>query len=129
MDKNQAKISDVDIEQYELLVLLLRAMYDEIKELSKKKPDGSLNKFKVGKINRILLPLKELMKNEPVLQFLDVLDEETPPFNSDAVLVLREYIQATKMFSDKYTHQVSGSFDFDINTKSEWNRSENNDLS
>jgi len=129
MDKNQAKISDVDIEQYELLVPLLRAMYDEIKELSKKKPDGSLNKFKVGKINRILLPLKELMKNEPVLQFLDVLDEETPPFNSDAVLVLREYIQATKMFSDKYTHQVSGSFDFDINTKSEWNRSEDNNLS
>jgi len=126
MGKNLAIVSNAEIEQYELLVPLLRAMYDEIKELSKKKPDGSLNKFKVDKINRILLPLKERMKNEPVCQYLDVLDEETPPFNSDAVLVLREYSQASRMFSDKYKHDVSEGFDFDmkLSTTREWNRSE-----
>ena len=122
MSSNKAKITNKNIEQYELLVPLLHSTYGEIKELSKKKPDGSLNEFKVKKINRILKPLNELMQSEPIHQYLDIIDEETLPFNSDVVLVLREYIEAARLFSEKYTHVVGSSFDFDINTTSEWNR-------
>ena len=126
MSENRPVISNADIEQYELLVPLLRSAYNEIKELSKKKPDGLLNKFKVDKINKVLIPLKKLTESEPIHTFLDLLDSESLPSNSDAILVLSEYIEAMRLFSDKYKHDVSEGFDMGMNLSfsSEWNRND-----
>ncbi|MBK7868709.1 MAG: hypothetical protein IPJ75_17890 [Ignavibacteriales bacterium] len=42
------------VEQFEILFPLLNSVYDEIKEMSKKQPDGKLNEKKVNMINKIL---------------------------------------------------------------------------
>ena len=96
-------ISKKSVEQYELLTPLLESTYREMSELSKKKPDTLLNTYKIKMINRILEPLKELLKNETIIQYLDILDTDDLPSNSDVVIILSQYIEAKKMFRDKYS--------------------------
>jgi len=88
--------------KHELLSPMLDSVYNEIKELSKKKQDESLNKLKVKMINKILEQLKELLEEEPTVQFLDPLDDETLPTNSDAVLILAQFQAAMRQFKTKY---------------------------
>ena len=57
-------ITQEAVNQYELLNPLLIGIYKELQELSKKKPDTPLNSFKVKSVNRILEPIKELLKEE-----------------------------------------------------------------
>jgi len=89
-------------EQYYLLTPLLQSTYREMSELSKKKPESPLNMYKVKMINRILVPLKELLKNETVADYLDVLDTDDLPTNSDVVLIMSQYNKAVDMFYEKY---------------------------
>ena len=90
------------VNQYELLNPLLTGIYKEMQDLSKKKPDSLLNAFKVKAINRILEPIKEMLKMENTHAFLDVLDIDEMPTNSDVVLVLNQYMNAMKIFYEKY---------------------------
>ena len=64
-------------------------MYDEISILSKKKPDGPINKFKLKLINSLLKQANELM-GEHYLPFDDFneFDEDDIPSASDVVLIL-----------------------------------------
>ena len=82
------KISQDAVTQYGLLFPLLTGIYKEMQELSKKKPDTPLNRFKVKSINRILEPSKELLKEENMYPFLDILDVDDIPTNSDVILIL-----------------------------------------
>lgn len=95
-------ITQSDVDQYELLFPMLHALYKEIQELSKKKPDSPLNPYKVKAINRVLEPLKELFKNESTYDFLDILDTEILPTNSDVVLILPQYQKALELFRTRY---------------------------
>ena len=62
-------------EQFDLLSGMLTRLAAEIETLSKKQPDGLVNRFKVEQINRVLRPLREIMKNEPSSVFLDLVAE------------------------------------------------------
>jgi len=88
--------------KHEMLSPILDSVYDEIKELSKKKQDDTLNRLKVKMINRILEQVKEVLAEEPTVQFLDLLDDETLPTNSDAVLILAQFQTAMTQFETKY---------------------------
>lgn len=94
--------SEADVDSFEMLYPMLQSDLREIRELSKKKQDQPLNKFKVDKINKKLTLIKEILKNEESIKFLDLLDSETLPTNSDTVLVLTEYIQAMMRFKERY---------------------------
>jgi hypothetical protein len=94
--------SQKHINEHSILSPYLRSTYAEIRELSKKKPDLLLNKTKVKMINRILERAKAVYSNEPGNEFLDLLDEDSLPSNSDAVLVLSNHIAADKIFADSY---------------------------
>src|SRR6056297_1684183 len=96
------RITQDEVTKYELLVPLIKGIYNEMKELSKKKPDTPLNNFKVKSINRILKPANELLKNEETYKFLDILDIDDIPTNSDVVLILNQYIRSINIFHDKY---------------------------
>lgn len=96
------KTTQEAVNQYELLNPLLMGIYEEMQELSKKKPDSPLNTFKVKSINRTIEPIKELLKEENTYSFLDVFDIDDIPTNSDTVLVLNQYIKAMGMFYEKY---------------------------
>ena len=90
------------VNRYELLNPLLLGVYKELQELSKKKPDTPLNNFKIKSVNRILEPIRELLKEEDVYTFLDILDMDDVPTNSDVVLILSQYIESMNIFHSKY---------------------------
>lgn len=101
-----------DIEKYELLKDILLSQKKEFDILSKKKADGQLNSMKIKIANRVLEPLKELFKHEEVYQFLDTINEDDLPTNSDVVLILSQYETAVIEFKNKYyvKDEYSGMF-------------------
>jgi hypothetical protein len=94
--------TEKNIEDYELLKDMLHAQRHEFNLLSNKKSDGQLNKMKIKMVNRVLEPLKELLKNEPSYKFLDILNEDDMPTNSDIVLIISQYEKAMDNFKNKY---------------------------
>lgn len=78
-------------EEFDMLFPILDSVFNEIKELSKKKQDGALNQVKVKMTNRILSKVKTILKDDPTVEFLDLLDEVTLPTNSDAVLMIAQF--------------------------------------
>lgn len=100
--------SNSNIEKFEMLDKLVDSIYLEMKEFSKKKPDEPLNKFKVKSVNRVLEQVKDILTNEPTLEFLDLLDDETLPSNSDSILILGQFMAAMKQFHSKYWQREPG---------------------
>jgi hypothetical protein len=98
--------------RHDSLMPLLEAMYREFKELSKKKPDGALNKKKVDLVNRLLKDILTILEDEPNRPYLDLLDEEDLPQNSDVLLMLSQFEAAMRAFHDRYWYYDS--------TESEW---------
>lgn len=99
-----------DREEFDLLSGMLTRLASEITDLSKKQPDGLLNAFKVGQLNRVLRPLKEIMKNEPSAVFLDLVIEPDSEAKtdksrntySDAALILSQFREACGEYKSKY---------------------------
>lgn len=100
--KNNWLPTEKDIEDYSLLKDMLTAQKREFDLLSNKKSDGPLNKMKIKMVNRVLEPLNELLKNEPSYKFLDILNEDDMPTNSDVVLIISQYEKAMDNFKNKY---------------------------
>lgn len=94
--------SEKKVIDYERLQPLIQSVYAEIKEFSKKKPDGALNTLKVKMINRALKQIKDFLSDEPNIDFLELLDEEVIPSNSDAVLVVSQFLAVISQFREKY---------------------------
>ena len=105
MIKRDALPTDAEIIKFEMLNELAESIYLEMKEFSKKKPDDALNPFKVKNVDRVLIQLKEFLKNEPTASFLDPLDDETLPTNSDAILIIGQFKASMDNFRKKYTNQ------------------------
>ncbi|HEY3295697.1 MAG TPA: hypothetical protein VGL38_09670 [bacterium] len=94
--------SNHDTERFDVLYPLLQQQLLEIRELSKRKQDVQLNKLKVDMINRVLSELKTLLAGQPMDEFLALLDSETLPTNSDAVLVLAQFLTASQQCKSTY---------------------------
>ena len=90
-------------EKHDDLTLLLNSMFREFQELSKKKPDGALNKRKVEIVNRLLRDIHGIiLKGESTSAYLDLLDEDDLPQNSDVTLILGQTVAAMDAFKEKY---------------------------
>ncbi len=101
------KVKDIrptaaEAEQFEMLYPILSSVFFEMRELSRKKQDGLLNLLKVKSTNRILSKVKLILAVDPAVEFLDLLDEESLPTNSDAVLIIAQFKSAMEQFKDKY---------------------------
>ena len=94
--------STAETNQFDMIFPMLVADLDEIRELSKKKPDGILNPLKVKTINKKLEKIKALLSAEPTTEFLELLDEETLPSNSDAVFLVIQFKTAMQQFKARY---------------------------
>lgn len=94
--------SNAEVNQFLMLRELVTGLYDEMKDFAKKSANEALNEFKIKSLNRVLSPLKELMKDQPTALFLDVLDETSLPTNSDVVIILSQYLTAMQNFEDRY---------------------------
>lgn len=105
MSKTDSLPTDAQVVTFQMLNELADSIYTEMKEFSKKKPDDALNPFKVKNVNRVLTQLKDFLKNEPTVNFLDLLDDETLPTNSDAILIIGQFKASMDNFRNKYTNQ------------------------
>jgi hypothetical protein len=90
------------VNKFDMLYPMLVSDLNEIRELSRKKQDEPLNKFKVKTVNKKLEQIKNILSNEPTNEYLELLDEETFPSNSDAVLMISQFIKAMDQFKMKY---------------------------
>lgn len=100
--QSQSRTTRERAEKHDALVPLLKAMHREFQDLSRKKPDGTVSKGKIGIVNRLLKDLLTMLEGEPQRQFLDILEEDDIPQNSDVVLVLSQYCAAMDQFHAKY---------------------------
>jgi hypothetical protein len=97
-----------DREQFDLLSGMLTRLASEIADLSKKQPDGLVNAFKVGQINRVLKPLKEIMADEPSAAFLDLVEEvedraeKSRNSYSDVAVILSQFREACGEYRSKH---------------------------
>lgn len=103
MAKKDSLPTDEQIIKFQMLNELADSIYIEMKEFSKKKPDDALNPFKVKNVNRVLTQLKGFLKEEPTSVFLDLLDDETLPTNSDAILIIGQFKASMDNYRNKYT--------------------------
>lgn len=101
-DKNASAPSIEEVEQFSMLYPMIIADLAELRNLSNKKQDGLLNKLKVGMINKKLEKVKLVLSKEPTTEFLDILDVDALPSNSDAVFVILQFKSAMDQFKDKY---------------------------
>lgn len=99
---NEKLPSKADVTKYIMLSAFLEAAYVEMKDFSKKNPDAALNERKVKSLNRVLKDIKEILANEPTAAYMDILDEEMLPTNSDVVLTMSQYRSALENFKKKY---------------------------
>jgi len=109
--------SNEKVDKFDMLEPLLESIYYEMSEFSRKKQDLQLNKLKAKMINKILEEMRNILSDEPTIEFLDLLEEDILPTNSDAVLIIGQYRKAMKQFEDKY-HMYDG-------MKSRWSTKEN----
>ncbi len=110
------KTSEDQVKLYNTIFPLLHSAFNEVKEFSRKKQDEPLNLKKVKMINRLLEKAKEVLINEPTVDFLDILDEDDLPSNSDAVLTMSQFISAMNKFHNDHYH-LNG---WDIDGGGEW---------
>jgi hypothetical protein len=97
-----AKTTPAKVAEFKTLNPLLEAMYKEFQELSKKKQDGQVGKTKVKMVNRLLKAIHVLLESEPNRGYLDELNEDDLPQNSDVVLILSQTSAAMEAFHDQY---------------------------
>lgn len=98
----EKKTTDEQVKLYLTINPLLKSAFDEVKEFSKKKQDEELNIKKVKMINRLLEKAKEILKDEPTVDYLELLDEDELPTNSDAVLTMSQFISAMNKFHEDH---------------------------
>ena len=74
-------------------------MYEEIGLLSKKKPDGPINKFKLKLINLLIAEANKLLGNQYIpFDDFTIFDEDDLPTASDVVVILSQYLKRMKKF-------------------------------
>jgi hypothetical protein len=94
--------TEAQAELYDTTRPLLDALYAEVQELSKKKPEATLSESKVKLINRLLEDVRIVLADEADFKYLDLLISDSLPQNSDVVLILSQYKAAMQSFRDNY---------------------------
>jgi len=74
------------------------ALYHEFRQQTRKKPEERLNLYKAENLNRVLTPLKDMMKNEEYAELLGLIeiteDGKAEMSYSDAMILLTQYKSA-----------------------------------
>ena len=74
------------------------ALYHEFRQQTRKKPEERLNLYKAENLNRVLTPLKEMMKNEEYAELLGLIDiakdGKAEMSYSDVMILLTQYKSA-----------------------------------
>lgn len=90
-------IDEVDV--FVKILMQTKKILQDFFELSKKKPNDAVNKFKLRFVNKILEDANSILgaANKPFDSF-DAFDVDDVPTNSDVVLILSQYLGCLKKF-------------------------------
>ncbi|UFS76038.1 hypothetical protein LPB73_01045 [Tardiphaga sp. 37S4] len=111
---DQSKTTEHKVAEYTTLSPLLQAMCKEFQELSRKKPDGQVGPTKVKMVNRLLKAIHQILEGEPSRSYLDDLNEDDLPQNSDVVLILSQTEAAMDAFRTRYYRLNGARYDWTI---------------
>ena len=100
--------SEEKVAEYEASKDVFLSLLYEVKELSKKKPDATMNAGKVKIVNRVLNNLLFVLEDQADAKYLEALADDDLPQVSDAVLVMVQFDSALTSFKRKHFSQVSG---------------------
>lgn len=103
-----------EIDIYDELKPKIVSVRDTIKGLSSKKPDETLNSFKVKRINILLEKANTLLGELKPYDDFDTFSEDLLPSNSDALMILELYLGAF----NRYWHNNTTHGDWDMDR--EW---------
>jgi hypothetical protein len=99
--------TDDQVKKFEYLSPMLNSALSEMRDFAKKKQDGIVSETKIKILNRLLTNLRQILASEESLNYLDPLDEEKLPQNSDAVLILGQYRAAMDSFKEKHRKTIN----------------------
>jgi hypothetical protein len=100
--------NESEVEAFLKLEAQLQSSRKEIGELSKKKPNDGVNKFKLGHLNAMLGKANDVLSDDLPLQGFTEFEVDQVPTNSDVVFVLAQYTDAIYRFR-KCNTQIVGS--------------------
>lgn len=106
-EQEQASTTSARVETYKVVQPLLDSMRTEFRELSRKKPDATVSKLKVTVVNRLLERCRDILAEEPELEFLDLLADESLPQTSDVLIVLSQHVTAMHAYEKRYHYRDS----------------------
>ena len=104
--KEQAEKYEAEREHWFMLREFFEQLFYEFQMMSRKNPEGIVNENKVKRLNKVLLPLMEMMKDEEYAEFLELIPEPetqktkdgrnavTGMSYGDAALLLTQYKSA-----------------------------------
>lgn len=113
MAKEINVVSRERVERYEGVIIVFNALFREVKELGKKKPEATLSKTKVHHINRVLDDVKFVIDGEPESKYCELLETETMPQFGDAILIMAQFDGALKAFRGRHYGTAYGSIHSD----------------
>ncbi len=90
-NRNLQSTTQENVDAYNSFYEVFSHLYRELKVLGSKKPTETLSESKVKIVNRLLQDMRITMEGEPEYKYLDLLDDETLPQYSDAILILSQY--------------------------------------
>jgi len=99
----------VEAEKFDIIEDQINGLYNELGILSKKKPDGAVNKFKLSFINDLIEKVNPLLGTKYIpFESFSGFDEETVPTTSDVVLILSQYLKNMDRFRYDNTRYKDG---------------------
>ena len=98
MTSKQYSTTRGKVDAFDSVIGVFTELFKELKDLGRKKPDTTLSASKVKIINRVLEDVRACLTGEPDHKYLDLLDDETLPQYSDAILILSQHEGALKSF-------------------------------
>jgi hypothetical protein len=94
-------VSENLVSKFMMIYPMLVLSRDEMRTFYANNKDSVSNKLKVKMINKLINSAREFLVKEPILEYLEQLDEDMLPQNSDIVLILCQYIEALDQFKRK----------------------------
>lgn len=110
------EIGKESLRRFEKTEAQLEGFFEEIGNLSKKKPDDAVNPFKLGFINQMLERANELLGDDyrPFLNFTTFDVEATVPTTSDVVTMLSQYLRSMDKFRKDHTYRELSSYYWNV---------------
>lgn len=114
-------ISATDARSFVKVEGQLHSFMQEIGVISKKKPDGAMNKFKLKYINQAVVTANGLLgeSHRPFNDF-EKFDEDDMPTASDVVTMLAQYLRSMRKFRQEFSYPDASSRRWRLSDSEEW---------